>query len=199
MLHGAVAGGEPAADFIGIVMERSHAASIGDAAGFVDDVEALGPGRVSVVRGVVDVVDAEGNRVVETLDEIVGDGYALSQSFRLRIANVVLHVGLHLPLVGGMSFAHVNSQEIGVIFVVVVNLHHVTDVAAERRSSVAAEDDDEGASARAFANVEVISAIESEEPSVRSIIADLERATVHVRQSIAEHAVDILWAACHFA
>ena len=59
MLHSAVAGGEPAADFVGIVMEGPHASAIGDAAGFVDDVEALGPRGVGVIRGVINVVDAE--------------------------------------------------------------------------------------------------------------------------------------------
>jgi hypothetical protein len=180
-------------------MERSHAATIGDAARFVDDVEAFGPRRISVVGGVIDVVDAEGNRVVEPLDEIVRDGYALSQSLRLGITDIVLHVGFHLPLIGGMSFAHVDGQEVGVILIVIVNLHHVTDVAAKRRSSVAAEYDDERASAGAFANVEMICAIESEEPGVGSIIADFERAAVHVGQGIAQHAVSVLRATGHFA
>ena len=199
MLYSAVAGGQPRADFVGIVMERSHAATIGDAARFVDDVEAFGPRRISVVGGVIDVVDAEGNRVVEPLDEIVRDGYALSQSLRLGITDIVLHVGSHLPLIGGMSFAHVDGQEVGVILIVIVNLHHVTDVAAKRRSSVAAEYDDERASAGAFANVEMICAIESEEPGVGSIIADFERAAVHVGQGIAQHAVSVLRATGHFA
>jgi hypothetical protein len=199
VLHRAVAAGEPAADFVGIVMEGSHAAAIGDATGFVDYVEALGPRGIGVVGGVIDVVDAEGDWVVETLDEIVRDGYALRQSFRLCIANVILYVRLHLPLVGRMGFADIHREEVGVIFVIVVNLHHVTDVAAKGRSSVAAKNDYKRASASAFANVEVISAVESEESSVRSIIADFERAAVHVRQGIADHAVGVLGAAGHFA
>jgi hypothetical protein len=180
-------------------MKRTHPAAVRDAAGFVDDVEAFGPRGVGVVGGVVDVVDAEGDRVVEAFDEIIRDSYALGQSFRLGVADVVFHVGLHLPFVGRVSFAHVDSQEIGVIFVVVVNLHHVTDVAAERWSSVAAEDDDERASARAFANVKVICTVEPEEAGVWSVVADFKRAAVHVRQSIAEHAVSVFRTAGHFA
>jgi hypothetical protein len=199
VLHRAVAGGEPTADFVRIVREGSHAAAIGDATGFVDYVEALGPRGIGVVGGVIDVVDAEGDWVVETLDEIVRDGYALRQSFRLGVTHVVLHVGFHLPLVGRMGFADVDSQEIGVIFVIVVNLHHVTDVAAKRRSSVAAKNDYKRASAGAFANMEMIGAIESEESSVGSIIADLERAAMHMGQGIAQHAVGVLGAAGHFA
>jgi hypothetical protein len=199
VLHGAIAGGQPGADLVGVIVERAHAAAIGDAAGFVYDVEALGPGGVSIVGSVIDVVDAERDGVVETPDEIVGDGYALGESFRLGVTDIVLYVGLHLPLVGRVGFADVDGQEVGVIFVVVVNLHHVTDVAAEGRSSVAAEDDDEGAGAGAFADVKAIRTIESDQARVGGVIADFERAAVHVRQGIAHHAVGVLRAAGHFA
>jgi hypothetical protein len=180
-------------------MERPHAATVRDAARFVDDVEAFGPGGVGVVGGVVDVVDAEGDGVVEALDEIVGDCYALREGFRLGVADVILHVGLHLPLVGRMGFTYIHGQKVGVIFVVVVNLHHVTDVAAEGWSSVTAENDDERASARAFANVEMICTVESEEAGVRSVVADFERAAMHVGQGIAEHAVGVFGASGHLA
>jgi hypothetical protein len=86
-----------------------------------------------------------------------------------------------------------------VIFVVVVNLHHVTDVAAKGRSGVAAKDDDERASAGTLADVEAICAIESDEAGVRSVVADFERASVHVGQGITHHAVNVLGAARHFA
>jgi len=162
VLYGAVAGRQPGADLVGVVVERAHPAAIGDAAGFVDDVEALGPGGVSIVGSVIDVVDAERDGVVETLDEIVGDGYALGERFRLGVTDIVLHIGLHLPLVGRVGFADVDGKEVGVIFIIVVNLHHVTDVAAEGWSSEAAEDEDERAGAGAFADVEAIGAIESD-------------------------------------
>jgi hypothetical protein len=195
----AVAGGEPGADFVGVIVKWPHAAAIRDAAGFVDDVEALGPGGVRVVGGVGEVVDTEGNGVMEALDEIVGDGHSLRESLWLGVADVVLHVRLHLPFVRGVSFADVNGQKVGVIFVVVVKLDHVTDVAAKWRSSVAAEDDDERAAASAFANVEMIGAVESDEPRVGSVVADFQIAAAHVRQGIAHHAVSILGAAGHFA
>ena len=155
MLYGAVADGEPRADFVGVVIERAHPSAIRDVAGFVDDVKAFGPCRVGVVRGVADVIDAEGDGIVEALDEIVGDGHALREGLWLGVTHVVLHVGLHLPLVGGVGFTDIDSQKVGVLFVIVVNLHHVTDVAAEGWSSVAAEDDDERAGAGALANMEM--------------------------------------------
>lgn len=199
MLHRAVAGGEPGADFVGVVIERAHAAAVRNVAGFVDDVEAFGPCRVGVVGGVADVIDAEGDGIVEAFDEIVGDGYTLSEGFRLSVTHVVLHVGLHLPLVGGMGFADIDCQKVGVIFVIVVNLHHVTDVAAKGRSSVAAEDDDEGASAGTLADVEMIGTVESHEASVRSVVPNLQAAAMHVGQGIAQHEVCVPGATRHFA
>ena len=199
MLHGAVAGGQPSADFFGIVVERAHTAAIGDAARFIDDVEALWPGGVRVVCRVTHVVDAKGDGIFEALDEIVGNGHPLSQALWLGVAYVVLHIGFHLPLVGGMSFADVDSQKIGVILVVVVNLHHVTDVASKGRSSVAAEDDNERASTGALADVKPIRAIESDEACVRGVVANLEAAAMHVGQGVAHHAVNVLGAARHFA
>jgi hypothetical protein len=178
-------------------MKRTHAAAVRDAAGFVDDVEALGPGGVSIVGGVVDVVDAEGDRIVESLDEIVCNSNALGQSFRLGVADIILHVGLHLPLVSRVRFTYIHGQKISVILIVVVNLHHVTDVAAERWSSVAAEDDDERASASAFANVKVICAVKVEEAGVGSVVPDFERAAMHMGQRIAEHSVSVLGTAGH--
>lgn len=143
-------------------MKGAHAATIGHMALLVDDVEPLRPGGVRIVSGVADVVDAEDGGVVEALDEIVGDGYALGECFWLRVADVVLHVGVHLPLVSGMRFAYVDGEKVGVIFVIVVNLHHVTDVAAERRSSVAAEDDDEWPATSFLADVKMIRAVQSD-------------------------------------
>jgi len=96
-----------------------------------------------------------------------------------------------------MSFSDVDREEVGVIFIVVVNLHHVADVAAEGRSSVAAENDDERASASAFADVEVIGAVEGYEPSVGGVITDFEVAAMHMGQGITHHTVDIFRAARH--
>jgi len=55
---------------------------------------------------------------LESLSEIIRDRHALLERFRLRVANVVLHIGFHLPFVGGMRLANVNGQEIRTLFVV---------------------------------------------------------------------------------
>src|SRR5580704_11906680 len=131
MLYFAEAAGEPVADFLGIVFEGAVAAFVRDAALLVDDVEALGPCGVGVVGGVGHFVDAEGDGIFEALGEIVGDGYALRERFWLGVADVVFvfFVGLHLPLVERVGFANVDGEEIGAVFIVVVDLRDVTDLA----------------------------------------------------------------------
>jgi hypothetical protein len=193
----AVFRGEPGAGFGGIVVEGAHAAAVGDVAGFIDDVEALGPGGVGVVGGVVHVVDAEGNRELEALGEIVGDSQALRECFRLRVTDVIFEVGFHLPLVRGMRFADVDSQKIGVIFIVVVDRNDVANLAAKGRSSKTAEDENERAGAGAFANMKMIFAVERDQARVGSDVADFQRAAVHVGEGIVQHADGVFRAARH--
>ncbi|HEY4979424.1 MAG TPA: hypothetical protein VII25_09690, partial [Candidatus Acidoferrum sp.] len=87
--------------------------------------------------GVIHFVDSEGNGELKALGEIVGDGHALLDSLRLRVANVVLFffVRLHHPFIGGMRFADVDGQEIRMIFVVVVELLDVANLATKWWSS----------------------------------------------------------------
>jgi hypothetical protein len=136
--------GEPRADLLWIVFEGAVPAFVGDAALLVDDVKALGPRGVGVVGGVAHIVDAEGDGVIEPLCEIVGYGYALLERFRLGVADIVfvLFVGFHLPLIERVGFTDVDGEEIGAVFIVVVDLGDVADLATEWRSSEAAEDED---------------------------------------------------------
>jgi len=142
VLYFAVAGGEPSADFGGVIFERAIAAAISDLAIFINDVEAFRPRGIGIVGGVIHVIDAEGNGILVTFRKIVGDGQAVREIARLRVANIVFDVGFHLPLVGGMGFANVYRQKISVILVIIENAHDVADLATERRSGEAAENQD---------------------------------------------------------
>jgi len=201
MLYFAEASGEPVTHFLGIVFEGAVAALVGDAALLVDDVEALGPGGVGVVGRVGHFVDAEGDRVFEALGEVVGDGDALGERFRLGVADVVFvfFVGLHLPLVERVGFAYVDGEEIGAILIVVEDLRDVADLATEGRSSEAAEDEDQRLALSAFAEVKARRAIEGDESGVRGVAADLEIAAMHVREGVADHAEGVFGAAGHDA
>ena len=104
-----------------------------------------------------------------------------------------------MPFVGGVRFTNIDSQEIGVILVVVEDLDDVADLATEGRSSKTTEDEDEWFGAGAFANMKVVSAVERKEASVGSRVADLEIAAVHVRQCVAKHVEGVPGPAGHHA
>src|SRR5947208_7741115 len=96
-----------------------------------------------------------------------------------------------------MRLADVHGQKINMIFVVVVNLNDVAHLAAEGRSSKTAKHQYQRACAKAFADVEMIRAIERQQSSVGSVAAYFQCATMHVRQGIAHHAVSVFGAARH--
>jgi hypothetical protein len=131
---------QPGACFFGMIVKRSQSASIGYFPGFLDDVNALGPTSVSQVCRFVHVIHADGQREMKALDEIVGDGDALSERLRLGIANAFVHVAFHLPFVLRMRFANINGQEVRLRFVIVIEIDEVAYLAAEGRSGIAAED-----------------------------------------------------------
>jgi hypothetical protein len=61
-----------------------------------------------------------------------------------------------------VSFANVNRQKIGMLFVVVIELNDVANLAAEGRSSKTAEDKDEWAAGGFFADVQARGAIQGD-------------------------------------
>ncbi len=122
-----------------MIVEGAEPAAISDFPRFIDDVDALGPPSIREICGIAHVVDAKRKREVEPPREIVGDGYALRQRLRLRVANTLVHVGLHLPFVLRVRLADVNGQKLGAVFVIVVEIYEVAYLAAERRSGVTSE------------------------------------------------------------
>ena len=94
-----------------------------------------------------------------------------------------------------MRFANVNGQKIGVISIVIENLHDVADLATEWRSSEAAKDDNQGFRSGAFANVKSFGAIERVDARIRSAVADFQTSSMHVRQRVAHHVQCVLWTA----
>ena len=107
----------------------------------IDYIETLWPGGIGIIGGVTHIIDAKGEREAESLREVVGDGYALIERLGLRVAHVIalLEVGLHLPLILRMRFSNVDGQKVGVIFVIVIELHDIAHLATEGRSSKAAK------------------------------------------------------------
>ncbi len=174
-----------------MIIKRTQPAAVSDFSGLVDDVNAFRPTSVGEVCRFVHVVHADGQRKMEALDEIVGDGNALRQSLRLRIANVFIHIAFHLPFVLRMRFANINGQEIRLGFVIVIKIDEITYLAAKRRSGITAEDQNKRALADAVAQMELGLSVEAHQRDIRRTIADVEIAAMPLRQGVAQEAVHV--------
>jgi hypothetical protein len=98
-----------------------------------------------------------------------------------------------------MRFANINRQEIGMVFVIVINLNDVANLAAEGRSSKAAKNEHERPGPRAFANMKMIHTIECHKPGIWGIIPHFQISPVHVRQGVPHHSNSILRTSSHVA
>lgn len=118
----------------------------GNAALRVDDVEAIGPGGVGLLGGVVDGVDQGGDFDFQAADAGLGDGFAFGGGFGIGVNDVLALVDGELPAVARVRFLDVDDVEIGAILVLVIEAVEGGNLPPEGRSCVAAEDEDDGAS-----------------------------------------------------
>jgi hypothetical protein len=174
-----------------MIVERAQASAINDFPGFVNNVEAFRPCCIGVIGNVVHVVHGKRQGKMETPDEVVGDGDSLREGVRLGVADVLIHVGLHLPFIERMSLANIDGEEVGAVLVIVIECDEVAYLAAERRSGVASEDEDQWALADPFSQVKAGLAIEREQPHVRRAVADMKIAIAPLRECVTQETVDV--------
>jgi hypothetical protein len=159
VLHFAISRCQPSPSLFRMIIKGAHASAICDPSLF-NNVNALWPRRICIICGITHIVDSKLCWIVEALNKIIGNRYALFQRLRLRVTNIFFHVRLHLPFVRGMRFAHIHGQKVRMIFVVFVNLHDVANLAPERRSGVAAEDNHQRPSTGALSNMKAAAAVQ---------------------------------------
>src|SRR6185436_10524949 len=136
---------QPGRHLFGVVAERTGLPFVDDRPRFVDDVESLGPPRVDGVGAVVDRVHEKRELEPEALHEVVRDPHAILGRFGLGIADVVLHVRVHLPLVEWVRFTDVDREEAHAVAVLAVQILDALDRAPEGRSRETPENEDGGA------------------------------------------------------
>lgn len=73
-------------------LERSQPAAIYDFSGFIEDINALRPAGIDGVGSIGHGIHAERNWKMESLNEIVGDGHALLERLRLRVADSLIDI-----------------------------------------------------------------------------------------------------------
>jgi len=105
----------------------------------VDQVNAVGPAGISLLRRVAEFIE-HGRKLYPKLAHAgPGDEGSIILSFRAGKNNVVFDVALHLPNVAGMSFGNVNDQESDAAAILLVELIERGNLPPERRSSIAAK------------------------------------------------------------
>src|SRR5262249_21823007 len=137
----------------------------------------------------------ERHRVVKARDEVVRDLHALIERRRLRVADALLLVALHLPLVQRMRLLDVQRHEPHAIPVALPDPVHALDRAAERGSGEAAEDEDRRLLAELLGQLDRGLAVERDERDVGRTVADLERAFLPL--VVAQHPDQVLRSADH--
>src|SRR5690348_7020211 len=174
-----------------MVIERPQATAINYLPRFINDVNPLRPAAVGAVRGIIHRINGDGQRKMKTRHKIIGDSDALHERGRLRIADVLGDIGFHLPFVLRMRFADVNGQKIRAIFVVVVNLDEISDLAPERRSSVTAENEHKRTLADAVPQMEIGFPVERNQPRIRRLLSKLHVALAPVRQGVTQKSINV--------
>ncbi len=94
-----------------------------------------------------------------------------------------------------MRFANIDGEEIRPVFIVVIDVDEISNLAAEWRSSVAAENQDQRLFANPLVKIPRRVAVESVDPRVWSEIADMQIAFMPLRKRIAKEAVNVAWPA----
>ncbi len=135
---------QPGGEFGGFEAPGAAGGGVGDAAGGVDGVEALGPGGVEVVDAVVEGVDDAGDGEVEGVAAGGGDGAAVAVGGGAIVDDAVGAVDGELPAVVGVGLVDVDEEEGDAVAVFVVKALEGARLAPEGRSGEAAEDQDGG-------------------------------------------------------
>lgn len=182
---------EPRARFFGMIVEWTQASAIHNLPGFIDDVEAFGPCCVGVISDVVHVVHGERQGEMESLNEIVGDGDSLREGMRLGVADVLIHVRLHLPFIERMSFADIDGEKVDAVLVIVIERDEVAYLAAEGGSGVTSEDENQGALADPFAQTKGGLAVEREQAHIRGAVAHMKITVAPLGKRVTQETVDV--------
>src|SRR5260370_42624001 len=96
-----------------------------------------------------------------------------------------------------MRFANVHGQKIRALFVVLINLNDVANLAAKGWSSETSKHQHQRPLMGSFADVEAADAIERDDSRVLRIPAYFQGAAMHVRQGVPHDPVDVLRASRH--
>jgi hypothetical protein len=132
------------AQLLRIKTKRSRGTLIGDAAIRVDQIQAVGPARVSPFRSIAKLIKNTGKFNAEL--SYTSSGYECAFVLVLRAGedDLIFYVALHLPDVAGVGFSDVDDQESHLILVFLIEFVEGRNLLPKGRSSVTAENQHNG-------------------------------------------------------
>ncbi len=119
---------------------RSGASVVGNTALGVDQIQALGCGAVSLVYGVVHLLDEDGQGDVQIQATGLSHFFSLAIALVLPEQDAFGNVAIGLAPVGGMGFLNVHYEKFDLLGKPAADLFDTLNLSAERGSSVAAKD-----------------------------------------------------------
>ena len=133
-------GFEKSGEFFRVEAIGAFAALINDFSICGQDIQAFGPAVERDVRPIIRRVQNGRNGQAQADHAGVGDFAPIRFRIRLRVQNLLFHIRLHLPAIGGMRFADVDHIEIGLRAIVMINFFQADRLTPKRGSRIAAED-----------------------------------------------------------
>ena len=127
----------------GIEPERPRFALVRHVAGGVDQVKAVRPCRVRLLRGVAEFIEHGRNIDSELANAGSRDKVAFIFAPRTGEDDIVLNIALHLPNVTGVRLGDVNHEERDLLSILLIELIESRNLPPKRRSSVTSEYQDD--------------------------------------------------------
>ena len=106
-----------------------------------DQIHSIRPSGVCGFNLIVEAIDERGEFDPQPLHAQTGNRGALLLIARAAKQYLVLHIALHLPYIGGMSFKDVDSVEINLVLILLGQFVQGGNLPPKGRSSIAAEDE----------------------------------------------------------
>ena len=116
----------------------------GDVSVAVDDVEPVGPARISHLGGIAELVDESREFDTQLRHAEPCKVYALIVALGTGENDFVLLIGLELPEVAGVRLLDIDREKLGAVLVLFVELVERGNLPAKWRSSVAPENEHDG-------------------------------------------------------
>jgi hypothetical protein len=157
--------------------ERARLALVDDPAAAINQVEAVGPGRVRALGGVAEFIEQRGNLDPQLAHARTRELGAFVFAARAGKDHFVFEVALHLPDVARMRLGDVDHLERDSIAILLVELVESGNLPPEGRSGIAAKDEHHGLGLRSQRReLDLAGVVELVECEVGRAIAEVERA-----------------------